>query len=109
MFDLFNPKLTHLKSIQHYNSTFACFLIIPYHAIHSQITNNKQQTAPILPALEFPKLQVSSDKAISDKDSKGLVDVNSDIRRWHVEKILKRLCKEGDDEQYVLWACCVRG
>ena len=47
---------------------------------------------PILQPLDFPDLLFV--------DSKKASDVNSDIMNWYVGKILKRLCVEGDDEQY---------
>jgi chorismate mutase len=46
---------------------------------------------PILNELQYPKL-------LSVKKSD--VDVNSIIMRWYVEKILDRLCIDGDDEQH---------
>lgn len=57
----------------------------------------KYISAPVLPQLEFPSLIV---------ESKDMVDVNSEIMRWHIQKILKRLCQEGDDEQYGSSALC---
>ncbi len=47
---------------------------------------------PILQPLDFPDLLLV--------DSKKVSDVNSDIMQWYTGKILKRLCIEGDDEQY---------
>lgn len=57
----------------------------------------KYISAPVLPQLEYPSLIV---------ESKDIVDVNPEIMRWHITKILKRLCQEGDDEQYGSSALC---
>lgn len=46
---------------------------------------------PILVELNFPAL-------LSVKKSD--VDVNSEVMRWYVEKIIDRLCVPGDDEQH---------
>lgn len=48
--------------------------------------------APILPELSYPQ-QVSL-------RGKSAVDVNSEVMRWYVEKIIDRLCVSGDDEQH---------
>ena len=47
--------------------------------------------APMLPELDYPTLLVSE---------KGAVDVNSEVMRWYVGKIIDRLCMPGDDEQH---------
>jgi chorismate mutase len=47
---------------------------------------------PILPALKFPQ-QISP-------IPKSAVDVNAEVMRWYVEKIIDRLCIAGDDEQH---------
>lgn len=31
---------------------------------------------------------------------KGVVNVNTEVMRWYVEKIIDRLCINGDDEQH---------
>jgi chorismate mutase len=46
--------------------------------------------SPILPPLNYPEILTG----------KTEVNVNNELLRWHVEKIIKRLCKPGDDEQH---------
>ena len=46
---------------------------------------------PILSELNYPKLL-----RVQKRD----VDVNDQIMRWYVEKIIDRLCLDGDDEQH---------
>ena len=53
---------------------------------------------PILQPLDFPDLLLV--------DSKSISDVNPDIMWWYTSKILKRLCVEGDDEQYGSSSMC---
>eukprot|EP00981_Chlorochromonas_danica_P000771 scaffold183_cov174-Ochromonas_danica.AAC.4 len=47
--------------------------------------------APVLPELQFPELL---------KVEKNAVNVNHEVLRWYVSKIIDRLCAEGDDEQH---------
>jgi chorismate mutase len=53
---------------------------------------------PILPALNFPALITAESKRVSD--------VNPEILRWYQDKILLRMCVDGDDEQYGSSAMC---
>lgn len=47
---------------------------------------------PILPELTYP-IAICAIK-------KNAIDVNAEVMRWYVEKIIDRLCVEGDDEQH---------
>jgi chorismate mutase len=53
---------------------------------------------PILPALNFPALITAESKRVSD--------VNPEILRWYQDRILQRMCVDGDDEQYGSSAMC---
>lgn len=46
---------------------------------------------PILPELQFPPILVNK---------KSAVDVNNEVMRWYVDKIIDRVCLPGDDEQH---------
>lgn len=47
--------------------------------------------SPVLSELRFPEI-------LSVK--KNMVNVNTEILRWYMEKIIDRLCLPGDDEQH---------
>lgn len=46
---------------------------------------------PILPELDYPRLLA---------EDKNVVNLNSEVMRWYVGKIIDRLCQAGDDEQH---------
>jgi chorismate mutase len=48
--------------------------------------------SPILPELHYPQQVLLK--------GKSAIDVNSEVMRWYVEKIIDRLCVPGDDEQH---------
>lgn len=46
---------------------------------------------PILPELQYPPILMNQ---------KDAVDVNKDVMKWYVNKIIDRICQPGDDEQH---------
>jgi len=83
------------------NAPFLEFMLKETEKLHAKV---RRYTSPeehpffpehlpalILPELKFPSLLVSE---------KSLVDVNSEVMSWYVNRIIDRLCLTGDDEQH---------
>ena len=81
--------------------SFLDFMLLETEKLHSKVrryTSPEEHAfypaslpPPVLPELDYPKLLVSE---------KSSVDVNSEVMRWYVSKIIDRLCLAGDDEQH---------
>eukprot|EP00596_Hydrurales_sp_CCMP1899_P001209 CAMPEP_0119041984 /NCGR_PEP_ID=MMETSP1177-20130426/14266_1 /TAXON_ID=2985 /ORGANISM="Ochromonas sp, Strain CCMP1899" /LENGTH=304 /DNA_ID=CAMNT_0007008461 /DNA_START=196 /DNA_END=1110 /DNA_ORIENTATION=+ len=99
---IYDPKLHKLRNAYGAPQSFLEYMLIETEKLHSKVrryTSPEEHPfyasylpAPILPELSYPQ-QVSL-------RGKSAVDVNSEVMRWYVEKIIDRLCVAGDDEQH---------
>jgi chorismate mutase len=98
---IYDPKQFHFRNVYGAPVSFLEWMFIETEKLHARVrryTSPEEHAfypqflpEPILPALDFPQILVTG---------KEKVDVNSEIMRWYVEKILSRLCLKGDDEQH---------
>ena len=81
--------------------SFLEFMLLETEKLHSKVrryTSPEEHAfnplllpPPVLPKLDYPNLLVSE---------KSAVDVNVEVIKWYVGKIIDRLCLAGDDEQH---------
>lgn len=98
---IYNNDGWNLKKPDSSSASLLDWMFIQTESIHSQVRRytspdehpffDEYIAEPILPSLDFPKVLI---------DTKSQVDVNDDIMNWYINKIIDRLCDEGDDEQY---------
>lgn len=98
---IYDPKHVKLRNVYGSPLSFLEWMLLETEKLHALVRRytspeehpfyETQLPEPILPALEFPTL-------LSVRKSD--VDVNPEIMRWYVEKIIDRLCLPGDDEQH---------
>lgn len=99
--DIYDPKKLNLQNVYGSPLSFLEWMFIETEKLHSKVrryTSPEEHPffesllpPPIITELEYPQL-------LSVK--KGIVNVNSEVMRWYVEKIIDRLCLNGDDEQH---------
>ena len=100
-YDIYNPKKVKLRDPYGAPLSFLEWMLIETEKLHAKVrryTSPEEHPfyesllpAPILTELKFPKLL-----SVQKRD----VDVNNEVMRWYVEKIIDRLCADGDDEQH---------
>jgi chorismate mutase len=98
---IYDPKSFKLRNVYGAPITFLEWMLIETEKLHSLVrryTSPEEHPffesflpPPILDHLEYPNLL---------RVRKADVDANGEILRWYVEKIIDRLCIEGDDEQH---------
>ena len=98
---IYNNNGWNLKKPDSSSASLLDWMFIQTESVHSQVRRytspdehpffKEYIDEPILPSLEFPKVLI---------DTKSQVDVNNDIMNWYINKIIERLCEDGDDEQY---------
>mmetsp|Transcript_7940 Transcript_7940/g.8689 ORF Transcript_7940/g.8689 Transcript_7940/m.8689 type:complete len:381 (-) Transcript_7940:49-1191(-) len=99
--DIYDPKYAKLTNIYGTPISFFEWMMIETEKLHAKVrryTSPEEHPffeyllpPPMLPDLQYPEL-------LSVKKSE--VNVNHEIMRWYVEKIIDRLCISGDDEQH---------
>lgn len=100
-YDIYDPKKLKLRNVYGSPLSFLEWMLIETEKLHSKVrryTSPEEHPfyesllpPPIISELEYPEL-------LSVK--KGVVNVNTEVMRWYVEKIIDRLCINGDDEQH---------
>lgn len=90
----------HYRNVYRTPLSFLEFMLLETEKLHAKVrryTSPEEHPffpsllpPPILPQLDFPQILVG----------KKEVNVNNELLRWYVEKIIARLCKPGDDEQH---------
>lgn len=100
-YDIYDPKKNKLRNVYGTPLNFLEWMLIETEKLHAKVrryTSPEEHPFfenflpnPVLPELDFPQL-------IEVKKSD--INVNTEIMRWYVEKIIDRLCIPGDDEQH---------
>ena len=98
--DIYDCKKGHFRNVYGTPLSFLEYMLLETEKLHSKVRRytSPEETpffpsllpAPILPPLSYPQILAG----------KNEVNVNNELLRWYVEKIIKRLCKPGDDEQH---------
>lgn len=104
---IYDLKENHLRNVYGAPLSFLEWMLIETEKLHSKVrryTSPEEHAffpnllpPPILPVLDYP--------AILTVD-KNAVNVNGEVLRWYVEKIINRLCIPGDDEQHGSTVLC---
>lgn len=99
---IYDPKVHKLRNVYGAPQSFLEYMLLETEKLHSKVrryTSPEEHPfyasylpTPILPELSYPQQILLT--------GKSAVDVNSEVMRWYVEKIIDRLCKAGDDEQH---------
>jgi len=99
---IYDPKAHHLRNVYGAPQSFLEYMLLETEKLHAKVrryTSPEEHPfypsflpQPILPELNYP--------AGIQGVQKQLVDVNAEVMRWYVEKIIDRLCVAGDDEQH---------
>ena len=99
---IYDPKMHKLRNVYGAPQSFLEYMLLETEKLHSKVrryTSPEEHPfyasylpSPILPELSYPQQILLT--------GKSAVDVNSEVMRWYVEKIIDRLCKAGDDEQH---------
>lgn len=100
-YDIYNPKKVKLRDAYGAPLSFLEWMLIETEKLHAKVrryTSPEEHPfyesflpPPILTELNYPQLL-----SVRKRD----VDVNNEVMRWYVEKIIDRLCVSGDDEQH---------
>lgn len=98
---IYDPKRTYLRNVYGAPLSFLEWMLIETEKLHAKVrryTSPEEHPffpaflpAPILPELKYPEILIAG---------KNIVNVNAEVMRWYVEKIIDRLCLSGDDEQH---------
>ena len=106
-FDIYNPKKLNLENVYGSPLSFLEWMLIETEKLHSKVrryTSPEEHPffgpllpPPVIDELDFPDLLGV------DKDE---VNVNPEVLRWYVEKIIRQLCNSGDDEQHGSTVLC---
>ena len=94
---IYNPKMHKLRNVYGAPQSFLEYMLLETEKLHSKVrryTSPEEHPfyasylpSPILPELSYPQQILLT--------GKSAVDVNSEVMRWYVEKIIDRLCKTG--------------
>jgi len=98
---IYDPQQFKFRNVYDAPISFLEWMLIETEKLHAKVrryTSPEEHSffphlipEPILPKLDFPPLLVTG---------KEKFDVNAEVMRWYVEKIVGRLCNAGDDEQH---------
>lgn len=98
--DIYDCKVGHFRNVYGTPLSFLEYMLLETEKLHAKVRRytSPEETpffpsllpTPILTPLNYPQLLTG----------KNEVNVNTELLRWYVEKIIKRLCKPGDDEQH---------
>lgn len=104
---IYNLKENHLRNVYGAPLSFLEWMLIETEKLHSKVrryTSPEEHAffpnllpPPILQVLDYPKILTVD---------KNAVNVNGEVLRWYVEKIIDRLCIPGDDEQHGSTVLC---
>ena len=104
---IYNLKENHLRNVYGAPLSFLEWMLIETEKLHSKVrryTSPEEHAffpnllpPPILQVLDYPKILPVD---------KNAVNVNGEVLRWYVEKIIDRLCIPGDDEQHGSTVLC---
>eukprot|EP01038_Epipyxis_sp_PR26KG_P005595 gene5595-7723_t len=100
-YNIYDPKKNKFRNVYGAPLSFLEWMLLETEKLHSKVrryTSPEEHPffepflpPPLLSELNYPQLL-----AVRKSD----VDVNNEVMRWYVEKIVDRLCVNGDDEQY---------
>jgi chorismate mutase len=98
---IYDSKANKLRSAYGAPLSFLEWMLIETERLHAKVrryTSPEEHafypqfiSQPILPELDYPQIL---------KVDKNMININGEIMRWYVAKIIDRLCAHGDDEQY---------
>ena len=99
---IYDAKQNHLRNVYGAPLSFLEWMLIETEKLHAKArryTSPEEHAfypnflpQPVLPTINFPTILPVTDK--------NIVNLNTEVFRWYVEKIIDRLCIAGDDEQH---------
>ncbi len=99
---IYNTKQHKLRNVYGTPLSFLEWMLIETEKLHSKVRRyTSPEEHPFFPNLLPPPIlsPLTFPEALC-RVNKSLVDVNSEVLRWYTEKIIGRLCVDGDDEQH---------
>jgi len=99
---IYDPKENKLRNAYGAPQSFLEYMLLETEKLHAKVRRyTSPEEHPFYPTfLPQPILPDISYPITICPIQKNAVDVNSEVMRWYVEKIIDRLCIEGDDEQH---------
>ena len=99
---IYDPKEIKLRNAYGAPQSFLEYMLLETEKLHAKVRRyTSPEEHPFYPTfLPQPILPDISYPITICPIQKNAVDVNSEVMRWYVEKIIDRLCIEGDDEQH---------
>lgn len=97
---IYDCKVGHYRNVYRTPLSFLEYMLLETEKLHAKVRRyTSPEEHPFFPTLLPQPILRELDYPVLLR-SKKEVNVNNELLRWYVQKIIARLCKEGDDEQH---------